>query len=186
MAHKRIKSNRFAGVYWRESTDPRRRHNGRPDRCFDYCIRVGGKLKWVNVGWLSEGFSEQKAANMRHEALARLAQGEDLGANGANRLTLDAAAQEYFTWMEGEQKYAVPERSRYDVHVRPGLGHLEVSALTPALVDGLKADLLRECSEATAKKVLSVCRAIVNHAARNGRFGGVNPFGRDRLQMPRP
>ena len=186
MAHTRIKSNRFAGVYWRESTAPRRRHNGRPDRCFDFCIRVGGKLKWVNVGWLSEGFSEQKAANMRHEALARLAQGEEFGANGANRLTLDVAAQEYFIWMEGEQKYAVPERSRYDVHVRPGLGHLEIAALTPALVDGLKADLLRKCSEATAKKVLSVCRAIVNHAARNGRFGGVNPFGRDRLQMPRP
>ena len=146
MAHKRIKSNRFAGVYWRESTDPRRRHNGRPDRCFDYCIRVGGKLKWVNVGWLSEGFSEQKAANMRHEALARLAQGEGFGANGANRLTLDTAAQEYFTWMEGERKYAVPERSRYDVHVRPGLGHLEVSALMPALVDGLNDPSLKNRS----------------------------------------
>lgn len=42
-----------------------------------FCCRVGGKLKRVTVGWISEGFSEQKAADMRRELLERLAQNEE-------------------------------------------------------------------------------------------------------------
>ena len=72
MACKSVKPSLFPGVYWREKTGPRRPHNGRPDRCYDYCLREAGKLKWVAVGCASEGFSEQKAVNMRREALENL------------------------------------------------------------------------------------------------------------------
>ncbi|WP_165072351.1 hypothetical protein [Desulfovibrio sp. ZJ200] len=113
-------------MYWRETTDPKRRHNGRPDRCYDYCLREAGKLKWVAVGWVSEGFSEQKAANMRREALEKLARGDEVVREQAARLTLNMAADAYFDWMKGEQKHAVPEQCRYDVHVRNSLGHLTI------------------------------------------------------------
>lgn len=112
MAHKRVKSSRFPGVYWRETTDPKRRHNGRPDRCYDYCLREAGKLKWVAVGWASEGFSEQKAANMRREALENLARGDEVRKEQAATLTLNAAATAYFDWMEGEGKHVKQERNR--------------------------------------------------------------------------
>ncbi len=187
MAHKRVKSSRFPGVYWRESTDPRRRHNGRPDRCYDYCIREAGKLKWVNVGWVSEGFSEQKAANMRREALEIIAQGGVVGGKDkAVGFSLNDAAEGYFKWMEGEGKHLKPEKCRYDAHVRGILGHFPLASVSAEQVDGLKAELLKKTSPGTAKKALSCCRAIANYAVRTGKWEGVNPFGRERLSMPRP
>lgn len=186
MAHKRVKSSRFPGVYWRETTDPKRRHNGRPDRCYDYCIREAGKLKWVAVGWASEGFSEQKAANMRREALERLARGDEVVREQAARFTLNTAADMYFDWMEGEGKHVKQERNRYAVHVREVLGHLPVNAVSTEHVDTLKKKLLKTHAPATVLKVLATCRAVVNHAVRGGKWEGVNPFGRDRLKMPRP
>ena len=185
MAHKRVKSSRFPGVYWRETTDPKRRHNGRPDRCYDYCLREAGKLKWVAVGWASEGFSEQKAANMRREALENLARGDEVRKEQAATLTLNAAATAYFEWMEGEGKHVKQERNRYDVHVRDVLGHLPVSTVSTAHVDSLKKRMLKTHAPATVLKVLATCRALVNHAVRDGKWEGVNPFGRDRLKMPR-
>lgn len=118
MAHKRTRSTRFPGVYWRESSDPNRKHNGRPDRCYDYCFRENGKLKWVCVGWLSEGFSEQKAANLRRETLVKIANGEKSAKDSQEKRTLNSLAESYFTWMDNEGKHLKPEMSRYDTHVR--------------------------------------------------------------------
>jgi integrase len=72
------------------------------------------------------------------------------------------------------------------VHVKNHIGHLPISGITPIHVDKLKNSLLKPVSPATALKILSVCRAIVNYAVRTGQWSGVNPFGRDRLIMPRP
>ena len=118
MPQKRIRSSRFPGVYYRDTTDPRRRHNGRPDRCYDFCYRIGGKLKWVTVGWISEGFSEQKAANMRRELLERLAQGEEVHTAKQADITLDMLADDYFSWLRDEGKYAEQESLRYNAHIR--------------------------------------------------------------------
>lgn len=186
MAHKRIKSSRFPGVYWRESTDPARKHNGRPDRCFDYCIRIKGKLKWVNVGWLSEGFSEQKAANMRREALIRIANGIEEKEEQAKQTTLNAIVEAYFKWMESEGKYFLPEKSRYDVHIKSALGNCPLDALEPEKIASLKGKLLETCSAGNVKKILSLCRAAINHAIRIQAWAGINPFGSERLSMPRP
>lgn len=53
MAEKRTKSKKYIGVYWRLSSDPTKKFNGKPDKAFDYCFRENGKLKWVCAGWLS-------------------------------------------------------------------------------------------------------------------------------------
>lgn len=186
MAHKRVRSSRFPGVYWRETTDPQRRHNGRLDRCYDFCIRVNGKLKWVAVGWSSEGYSEQKAANARRQALEAAARGPEHAREQQEKYTLNAAAAAYLTWLEGEGKHVRQERNRYEVHVRDLLGHLPISAVSAPQVDALKSALLKTHSPGSVLRLLSTCRAIVNHAVRMGAWDGVNPFGRTRLTMPRP
>ncbi|MDR1208082.1 MAG: hypothetical protein LBJ89_01885, partial [Holosporales bacterium] len=69
MAQKRVKT-RFPGVYTRLTTDPKRKHNGRPDRAFDYCFKdLEGKLRWETAGWLSAGASDQHTANLRAERI---------------------------------------------------------------------------------------------------------------------
>lgn len=185
MAHKRTRSSRFPGIYWRETTDPQRRHNGRPDRCYDYCIRVGGKLKWVTVGWVSEGYSEQKAVNLRREALERLARGNEVDLERGDTLTLCDLAAPYLEWLEAEGKYASQERNRFETHVRDSLGHLPLIVLD-GRVDGFKQDLLQRMAPGSALRLLTTCRAMVNYAIRTGKWNGVNPFGRDRLRMPTP
>lgn len=58
---------RFPGVYTRESK--KRRHAGRPDVVFYYCIHANGKRLWYKAGWRSEGMTAQAAAGMRSRAL---------------------------------------------------------------------------------------------------------------------
>lgn len=58
---------RFPGVYTRESK--KRRHAGKPDVVFYYCIHTGGKRVWYKAGWRSEGMTAQAAAGMRSRAL---------------------------------------------------------------------------------------------------------------------
>lgn len=188
MPQKRIRSSRFPGVYYRDTTDPRRRHNGRPDRCYDFCYRIGGKLKWVTVGWISEGFSEQKAANMRRELLERLAQGEEVHTAKQADITLDMLADDYFSWLRDEGKYAEQESLRYNAHIREEIGFLPLRILAQQDSDHvqiLKRRLLERMAPASARRILGDCRAMINRGIKKGRWSGINPFGKERLEMPR-
>ena len=185
MAHKRVKSSRFPGVYWRETTDPLRKHNGRPDRCYDYCIRVAGKLKWICAGWASEGFSEQKAANLRRDALAKAARGQDENENGL-RLTLNDAADLYFDWLKNEGKYDEPERARYDSNVRNALGKKLLGDISDDDVTLFKNVLLNSMTKGSAVRQLGTLRAAINHAIKRKKWTGNNPFSKARMDMPRP
>lgn len=183
MAMKRIKSSRFPGVYYRESSV--RKHNGRPDRCYDYCLREHGKLRWVCVGWLSQGFSEQMAANRRLEAQTLLSRGESAMPERTARLTLEDVAAAYLDWLEAEGKHVAQERMRYETHVKNSLGHLPLSALGER-AGTFKQEMLRRMAPGSVLRLLSTLRAMVNFAVRRGMWDGVNPFGRDRLKMPQP
>lgn len=183
MGMKRIKSSRFPGVYYRESSI--RKHNGRPDRCYDYCLREHGKLRWVCVGWLSQGFSEQAAANRRLEAQKLLSNGERAMIERAERITLGDVAAAYLDWLEAEGKHADQERWRYEAYVKNALGHVPVS-LMGEKAEIFKQEMLRRMAPGSVLRLLSTLRAMVNFAVRRGLWDGVNPFGRDRLKMPQP
>ena len=111
MAQKRVKT-RFPGVYARTTTDPRRKHNGRPDRAFDFCFKdPEGKLCWETAGWLSEGVSEQFAAHLRAERIDAIKNTRRSPAISESRheaaptLLFSAIAETYLLWLEGESKY---------------------------------------------------------------------------------
>ena len=71
MAQDRIRSSKYTGVYVRITTDPRRRHNGKPDKAYEYMYRdADGKQRTITAGWASDGYSEQEASRGRIEALA--------------------------------------------------------------------------------------------------------------------
>jgi len=58
---------KFIGVSYYESIE--RKHKGKPDRCFYITYRLAGKMKREKVGWESEGFTAQTAANVRAERI---------------------------------------------------------------------------------------------------------------------
>ena len=73
----RIKSRKHTGVYYRESQV--RRYRGRPDRCYWIAFPdLQKKLKWIRIGWASQGITEVYAHNKRIEVLNKQNLGEFL------------------------------------------------------------------------------------------------------------
>lgn len=69
----RILSQDFEGVYFRDSTDPNRIFNGKPDRAYSICYRdENGIKRFPTVGWRSQGFTERQAFNMRIEIINKI------------------------------------------------------------------------------------------------------------------
>ena len=68
MATKRYRVKKFEGIYAYDSD--KRRHNGRPDVCYYLTLKTDeGKKIWEKVGWLSEGYTPQLAAELRAKRL---------------------------------------------------------------------------------------------------------------------
>lgn len=186
MAQKRIKSSRFSGVYWRESST--RKHKGRADKCFDFCVKEGRSLRWITVGWLSEGVTEQSAAKAREAYKQQMIHGECPSSvlPTKREITLNDVMDVYLEWLSVESKYAHLERHRYDNNMRKQWGILALSEMKALHVQRIKGELLRKMTAASALRLLSTCRAAVNQAIKQEMWVGINPFGRDRLIMPRP
>ena len=186
MAQKRIKSSRFAGVYWRESST--RKHKGRADKCFDFCVKEGRSLRWITVGWLSEGITEQSAAKEREAYKQRTIPSEEAYPvlPVKRGITLNEAMDFYLEWLSVESKYAHLERHRYDVNIRKQWGSITLDEMKSLHVQRIKGELLLKMASGSALRLLSTCRAAVNYSIKQEIWEGINPFGRDRLSMPRP
>ncbi len=216
VASTKIKSKRFPGVYYRDSSE--KKFNGKPDRAYYFIYRdQKGQKAFVTVGWLSQGFSEQVANDLRALKLAevgRIKATSIVGTPavpGVNHnelvpihseekepevpkqpevpqvLLLNDIAEYYFTWMEGEGKHVSRERSRYNKNIRDIIGWLSEKDVDKLIVRDFKADLLKRMAVDSAKKCLALCRQIYYHARDSGYIDSRNPFGReDGFKMPKP
>jgi len=190
MAQKRVKT-KFTGVYVRETTDPQRKHNGKPDRAYDYSFRdENGKMRWETAGWLSQGMSEKAAFNIRFERIASIKKppiSENVETSTVTaKCQLESVeiplfstlAENYLRWLEFESKYADRERFRYDTHLQESLGGKYADQISISDADGLKHQLMPKMAIGSVKKCLNLCRAIYFHASVSGTYTGLNPFSR--------
>ncbi|MDR1242216.1 MAG: site-specific integrase [Deltaproteobacteria bacterium] len=197
--HKRV-TTRFTGVFTRTTSDPKRKHNGRPDRVFDiYWRDADGKQCWEVTGWLSEGMTEQAAFNLRTERLAAVKKSVSFspiqgslptGAQQTQPLPEDpqkpaldtplfsTIAENYLRWLEGESKYADREKFRYDTHLLKPLGNVPVDQIAITNANNFKHQLMPKMAIGTVKKCLSLCRAMYFYASLTGAYSGLNPFSR--------
>ena len=74
MSYKSIRN--YPGIQYRESD--RRKVNGRPDRCFYIRYKLHGKTKREKVGWQSEGYTVQVAAEIRAQRMKDIRHGKDV------------------------------------------------------------------------------------------------------------
>ena len=67
---------KYQGVYGYDSTA--RRFESKPDVCYWITFKFDGRKKWEKVGWKSEGYSPQLAAEIRALPVprGRVVQGE--------------------------------------------------------------------------------------------------------------
>lgn len=175
MATSRYRIKKYEGIYGYDSAT--RRHNGKPDICYYLTLKtVDGKKIWEKVGWVSEGYTPQLAAELRAK---RIREGRHQGEVKTSRdiraeqqitnRSLKEIKEHYFSSTKGGAiKGKVQDLNRWKHH----LSFLEtkrVKDLSQLEVERLKRNMKeKELSPATIDHALRLLRRVVNHGAEHG------------------
>lgn len=172
---------KWPGVYQRIS--PKHKHRGKPDICYDITYKVNDKKVWEKVGWRSEGYSAELAAQVRSERL-RTQRHASVPAVVNRKLTMDQAWALYVKQHVPGLKDAATEISAYNKHIGPALGHLRMDQISAYDLEGIKADLTAKgYAPATVKHVLVEIRSIYNRLRDWNVWQGDNPV--TKVKMPK-
>jgi integrase len=178
---KRIKVPKYTGVYYRESS--KKRHRGKPDRCFDICYRdQNGKLVWEKVGWTSEGYSAAMASHVRAERMRAIRHGKELP-KPKKEVTFGEVWRRYNEWLETGKRRPRDDRYNYSNHLKLRFATKPLSRITPFDLEKMKAQLLKDgLAPATVKHNLVLVRQVINKAIAWGMWKGDNPV--KHVKMP--
>ncbi len=101
-------------------------------------------------------------------ALHEVAQGIHTAAGKS--ITVAEAAGDWLVYVQGEgRERSTVERYRQLVaHILPQLGHEKLARLSSPRINAFRDDLVKGMSRATAKKVLTILKAILKDAKRRG------------------
>jgi len=181
ISSKRINVPKFQGVYYRDSS--KRRHLGKPDRCFDICYRDSrGKLIWEKVGWVSEGYNAIAASQIRSERIRSIRHGEDLPKKKSKEVTLGEVWVKYDEWIENAISGKATDRSNYKNHIEPLFANTLLSKIDVLDLERLKSKIINQgLAPATAKHILVLIRQLINKAILWGMWKGENPVKKVKL-----
>lgn len=172
----RRQRTKFPGVYQRVSSE--RRHEGKPDICFDVTYKdVGGRKVWEKVGWRSEGYTVAMASQVRAERVRSIRHPDmpEIVMRGRPELSVGEAWKSYDTMHLSKTKRPRTDRGRWNLHLAH-LGSLPLSGLTPLTLEKLKTSLAgKGLSPQTTKHVLTLLSRAINHAIRMRLWTGTNP-----------
>jgi integrase len=155
----------------------KRKYKGKPDKCFDITFRdSGGSLVWEKVGWASDGYTAQMAAQVRGERIRAVRHGKELPQKLEDRTLGDIWEKEYKAEKSGKKTYQ-DDCGRYDKHIKPVFGNKRLSEITSARLTKFKNDLMgkKELSAQSTTHILNLIKSAFNVARRNGLFEGDNP-----------
>jgi integrase len=177
----RIRVPKFQGVYVRESTT--KRFRGKADKCFDIAYKDGqGKLVWEKVGWLSEGYSPQMAADIRAKRVRAIRHGDELPQRRKREITFGEVWQKYDVWLETNKSRSRDDRGIYRRHLEPRFSKKPISQITLLELENMKAELLNSgLAPATVKHILVLIRQIINKALAWELWKGENPVKKIKL-----
>ena len=180
-----VNKKRWPGVYYYESSS--KRFRGKPDVCYHIAYRLDGKLKWEKVGWTSEKYTPQIAADLRSDRLKKARHGEEVKTHKELReekrkadIQLGEVAVEYFKIRGESSQGAKIDKGRYDNHVAPVLGFRPVKKLSPLDMERIKKKM-EGMSAASIWGGLEITRRIINFGVKNGLC---EPLG-FTIQMPK-
>lgn len=166
------------GVYAR--TSPTRKHDGKPDVCFDITYKTAGRKVWEKVGWRSEGYTAAMASQIRAERVRTARHGAAASqVIDARRpeLTIGGAWEAYQQRLE-QTKRPGTDTSRWELHLAH-LAPVAIGALSPLELERLKKALGKKgLSAQTVKHCLALLRRIIYHAIEMRLWSGVNPVGK--------
>ena len=171
---------KYPGVYRRESAE--KKFNGKSDLCFDITYKHEGKKIWEKCGWLSEGYSEKLAADIRGERLRAIRHGFELPRQKAKVPFLKDIWVKYETWAKANKR-ARDDISRFNNHIRDRFGDKRMNEISTFDLERMKSELLKEgLASATVKHCLVIIRQIYNKSFTWDLYRGGNPV--KGLKMP--
>jgi len=169
---KRTKT-KYPGVYRRELEKPMT--NGKADFCFDITYKLDGKKVWEKVGWLSDGYSEKLARDIRAERTRSIRHGFELPKQKVKIPQLDEVWKKYDTWARANKR-ARDDISRYNNHIKDRFRNKRLNEISSFDLERFKSELLKEgLAPATVKHCLVVIRQVYNKAMAWSLYKGENP-----------
>lgn len=168
----RVKSKRFAGVYYRDLK------NG--DRVYDITYKdTNGKKVWQKIGKHSEGIREPYCSKKRNEILNKIRLGEDPTANNRSRRTgkvlLDEVTEKFFKDRELHNKDTYKSKNKYKNWIQPYLGKKPLQVISLEDVKKLQNELAQKLAPASVNFALSQLHSIFEFAIEIDEFKGENP-----------
>ena len=165
-------SNNWPGVYGWDSE--KKKFNNKPDTCFYIAYRVGEKLRWEKVGWKSEGYSPQVAAELRSTRVRSARHGDTVKTakeineeKHRTNPTIDQLKAAYFESEKGlNLKGRITDLNRYEKHLRLALGQKLIDTLSLLDIERLKKEM-RDSATATVANALELLRRIINHGIKH-------------------
>jgi integrase len=175
----KIDSRKWSGVYGYDSY--KRRVHGKPDICYYIAYRTGERLVWEKVGWKSEGYTPQIAAETRSERIRKERHGgvvktakEIAREKQLCDRTLNEIMKAYFASERGKKlKGRKTDINRYENHLKPILGKRRISSLAPLDIERVKATMKGK-APATIANTLELLRRLINFGTRNNLCATLN------------
>ena len=170
---KRVSSSKWPGVYCYESDQ--RKYKGNSDVCYYITFKIDGRKKTEKIGWRSEGYTPETAAELRAGRLraGRQDRQEKISEDNHPEIrkagrTIEDLKEAYFASIRGMNlKGRKTDLNRYRRHLEKPFAGRRVEDLRLEDIEHLKKEL-RGHAPATIANVLELLRRIVNHGSRNG------------------
>ena len=174
MASKKYPIKRYQGVFGYDSAT--KRLNGKPDVCLYITFKLDGKKTTEKVGWLSEGYTPQLAAELRAK---RIREGRHQGEVKTSRdiraeqrktnRPLKEVKDHYFSSTRGQAiKGRKTDVRRWELYLI-NIEDKSVKELSQLDIERVKREMKsRELSPATVDHALRLLRRVVNHGVEHG------------------
>jgi len=187
----------FVGVRYREHET--RKHGIRPDRYFFVRYKLDGKDKEEGLGWSSQGWTAQKAAEKlarlkeaqrtgegaitlaekrQQAAVARQAEAEARATEERENITLAQVWKKYLPVAQANKAAhtAYAEEAAYRLWLSPTLANKPLRDIKPIHLERIKKTMTEAGRSAqTIRHVLAALRQVFNFAKRHGLYAGDNP-----------
>lgn len=176
------KRTKFTGVYQREHSS--RRHNGRPDVCYDITYKSPqGKKLWEKVGWASEGYTAQTASGVRNERLQQQRHGDMpqiVTKRGKSLSFAEAFAAYEKDWL-CQVKTSAEDIRRFHAYLEP-LHALRLDSISVLDLERLKSTMSKTYSPQTIRHAIGLVRRVYRKVSAWGLYRGQIPT--DKVSMP--
>jgi len=184
MAQKRL-ATKTIGVYQlisdtREAKSPRGKTIS--DICYYINFKLEGKLTWEKIGWLSEGYSEKLAADVRAERIRSIRHGEELPQQKKKAPLFKDVMKKYLKWSaDNKNREGIEDKSRYENHLKSRFDNKHLDEISTFDLERMKSEMSKAgYSPKTISHCLGLIRAVYNYATDRNLYRGENPIKKKR------